>query len=128
VTKTTATNGRKSKGAQPGNTNAIKHGFYSRQFSRLELADLNVITSTLADEIALLKVTARRLFTFANGIDDQDHTLDSFIAVSGALGSIAIRIAHLTRTGKYLTGNESPLDDAFTMAIDTTVKLWRLDE
>ena len=121
-------NGRKPRGGQPGNNNALKHGFYARKFSRAELTDLDVIMSTLADEIALLKVTARRLFDFASGIDDQEHTLDSFIAVTGALGSIAIRIAHLTRTSKYLTGENNPLDAAFTLAIDGAVKEWKLDE
>ena len=30
-------------GAQPGNTNALKHGFYSRRFSNSECLDLAVL-------------------------------------------------------------------------------------
>jgi hypothetical protein len=30
----------RKRGAQPSNTNALKHGFYSRQFQQLELAVL----------------------------------------------------------------------------------------
>ena len=30
---------KRPRGAQPGNTNALKHGFYAQRFSQLELAN-----------------------------------------------------------------------------------------
>ena len=30
---------KRPRGAQPGNTNALKHGFYSQRFSQLELTE-----------------------------------------------------------------------------------------
>ncbi len=31
--------GSKRRGGQPGNVNAVKHGFYSRRFHEIEAAD-----------------------------------------------------------------------------------------
>jgi hypothetical protein len=48
----------KKRGAQPGNTNALQHGFYSRQMHSGEIADLSAITPDLNGEIAMLRVLA----------------------------------------------------------------------
>jgi hypothetical protein len=46
-----------SRGGQPGNTNALKHGFYSRRFRDIEFSDLDVITvADLQNEIAMMRV------------------------------------------------------------------------
>jgi hypothetical protein len=51
---------RKKRGGQPGNTNAIKHGFYAKNFSLDERRGLQVTKSVvLGDEIALLRVLIR---------------------------------------------------------------------
>jgi hypothetical protein len=43
---------KRSRGAQPGNTNALKHGFYSKRFSQLELTDLETaLGDGLGDEV-----------------------------------------------------------------------------
>jgi hypothetical protein len=53
-------------GGQPGNRNALKHGFYSKLFKPGELDDLNaVLADGLTDEIAMLRVVVRRLFALA---------------------------------------------------------------
>ena len=53
--------GRKKRGGQPGNTNAIKHGFYSKNFSLAERRGLKVTEGVvLGDEISLLRVLIRR--------------------------------------------------------------------
>ena len=53
---------RRLPGGQPGNVNALKHGFYSSRFNKRELEDLdNTSPSGLQDEIALLRTFARRL-------------------------------------------------------------------
>jgi hypothetical protein len=51
----------RNKGAQPGNTNALKHGFYSRFFKEGEVTDLSSLAPDLTDEIAMLRVITRRL-------------------------------------------------------------------
>ena len=51
----------RKRGAQPGNTNALKHGFYTKNFSLAERRGLEATQEiVLADEIALLRVLIRR--------------------------------------------------------------------
>ena len=48
----------RKRGGQPGNSNAWKHGFYSRSFTKLEAKDLKVVTSLdLTNEIIMLRVS-----------------------------------------------------------------------
>ena len=52
---------KRKRGGQPGNINAIKHGFYSKNFSLAERRGLKVTEGVvLGDEIALLRVLIRR--------------------------------------------------------------------
>ncbi len=50
-------------GAPPGNTNRLQHGFYSRQYTPQELADLVTLAgiTDLDDEIATVRVATRRV-------------------------------------------------------------------
>ncbi|MCJ7585581.1 MAG: hypothetical protein MUO30_12535 [Anaerolineales bacterium] len=51
----------RKRGAQPGNRNAIKHGFYSDQFNQAEKMSLSLVQSAdLTDEIQLFRVQLRR--------------------------------------------------------------------
>jgi len=51
------------RGAQPGNTNALKHGFYAKHFNQLELSDLETaLSGGLDNEIEMLRVAQRRTF------------------------------------------------------------------
>jgi len=54
---------KSKRGAPKGNLNAIKHGYYSRAFSRLEKTDLNRIDENLTSEINALRVIGRRIMT-----------------------------------------------------------------
>jgi hypothetical protein len=49
---------KRSKGAQPGNRNALKHGFYAKTLTEAERLDLQVAAEIdgIDDEIALLRV------------------------------------------------------------------------
>jgi hypothetical protein len=62
-------------GGQPGNQNALKHGFYSRYFSPLEVEELQVSSiDGLNHEVVLLRVMIRRLVasvTLYAGAGDQ---------------------------------------------------------
>jgi hypothetical protein len=90
-------------GGQHGNWNALKHGYYSKRFSPLELKDLDtVLTEGLADEIALLRVIIRRVFDFANDHDSQ--TLETWSGSLNTLGAACTRLASLLRTNQMLGG------------------------
>lgn len=104
---------RRRRGGQPGNANALKHGFYARHFHPTELVDLDVVNANLQDEISALRVVMRRLLGYTGGIDD----LDTFIATTNALGVIATRIASLSRTSKLLSGGDSSVAAALSQAL-----------
>ena len=51
----------RKRGAQPGNRNAIKHGFYSDQFKQAERMSLSLVQpADLTAEIQLFRVQLRR--------------------------------------------------------------------
>ena len=52
--------GHRQPGGQPGNTNALKHGFYTKNFSLAERRGLQAAKGVvLGDEISLLRVLIR---------------------------------------------------------------------
>ena len=108
---------KRSRGAQPGNTNALKHGFYSERFSQLELTDLETaLGEGLGDEIALLRVLIRR---FVEAIEAQpDLSLDDTSIYLNAIGSNMTRLAGLLRADKWLTGSD---DSAVMQAIHSAI-------
>jgi hypothetical protein len=93
----------KPRGAQPGNTNALKHGFYARKFTHSEHLDLESVGVGIDSEVAMLRVATRRMFDLANG----EHDLESMIHITGALGQAATRLAGLLRTQKLLGGDDN---------------------
>lgn len=107
------TNGTRKPGAQPGNKNAEKHGFYSRQYTAEEAKRLiGTDRASLSDEIDLLRVCMDRLaweldldavlLKDKEGIQTNirdDHYLKQLNTLSIMSQSIAtlIRTQHLTR-------------------------------
>jgi len=107
---------KRSPGAQPGNTNAIKHGYYSRRFKNLEIDDLDVALSDgLNDEIMLLRVIIRRVFDYAS--DDEAQNVESWSKALTTLGLASTRLAHLIRTQKLIKGDDSEISSALSQAI-----------
>jgi len=52
---------RRKRGGQPGNSNAFKHGFYTKNYSLAERRGLTAIEGVvLGDEIKLLRVLIKR--------------------------------------------------------------------
>jgi len=96
---------RRKPGAQPGNTNALKHGFYSDRFHPIELSDLDAaLTDGLEDEIALLRVIIRRVFTFAS---DEDLDFDAWTRALSTLGNACSKLSGLLRTQQIITGGST---------------------
>ncbi len=56
---------RRHRGGQPGNHNAIKHGFYSRELNKEEMQDFNIAAGMegIEEEIALLRYKIKRAVT-----------------------------------------------------------------
>lgn len=106
----------KSRGGQPGNSNALKHGFYSSRFSNIELTDLETaLHDGLGSEIALLRVLIRR---FSEKLDQEDPTIEEAASHLLTIGSAMAKLAHLLRTDHVLSGGqESAVMDAIHAAL-----------
>ena len=105
---------KRKRGAQPGNLNALKHGFYSKFMHQGELDDLDRISAGLDSEINALRVLFRRILIDSNETD----TYERYVHSLNALGLAATRIASLMRIQKILTGEVQSTTDALTQAVD----------
>lgn len=94
------------RGAPRGNTNAVKHGYYSRLFKPLEANDLEaILRDGLEDEIAMLRVITRRVFE----LTDNEENIENSIKTLSALGMAATRLARLLEAQKSLGGGDRTL-------------------
>jgi hypothetical protein len=107
--------GRRSRGGQPGNKNAQKHGFYSGNFKPKENEDLAALGGEvdLTDEIVMLRVVMRRMFENSDNCGD----VASWADVLNSLGAASTRLAGLLRTQKLLSGGGSEVADALSQAL-----------
>lgn len=102
---------KRKQGAQPGNKNALKHGFYADKFTAAESKRLDSQgTTDLLAEIALLRVCIDRLLNEldfsektnadANGNNIRDvhylHQLNTLTAMTQSVGTLA-RTEYLMR-------------------------------
>jgi hypothetical protein len=109
----------RKRGAQPGNRNAFKHGFYSDQFKQVEKINLSQIQPTdLTDEIQLLRVQMHRYLeaeTVALDQIDYETRLQALHTVSLAAESLTRLVrtqAILNRVGLEENQEEPlPVDD-----------------
>lgn len=80
---------KRRKGAQPGNSNAIKKGFYSRYFKKRDITDLQKHDfEGLKDEIDLFRVQIRRISEMSSGINNLHDALDYLNCLSNAIDSL----------------------------------------
>ena len=94
------------RGGQPGNTNALKYGFYSPRFRQADLTDLDKCQfSGLEDEIIMLRVYTRRVIEFSSEADNFDDALSLLRALS--LASVAM--TRLIKTQQII--GPSPMDE-----------------
>jgi hypothetical protein len=103
----------RKRGAQPSNTNALKHGFYSREFRQAEINDLPALQLRLEDEIAAARVAGRRILELSRQMTDPMDGVRALTAFSNHLA----RIARLMRTHHILTGGGDDASQAISQAI-----------
>jgi hypothetical protein len=101
----------RKRGGQPGNQNALRHGFYSRSFSAAELQNLdNNITGEFIDKIAVARTNAARLAELLK--DYRNMPLDDVVATSNALNKYLDRIQSLSRSQRFMYRNQTTLEKA----------------
>lgn len=92
--KSISTKPKRRRGGQPGNLNALKHGFYSRSFRKFEIDDLGVTSVTdLAGEINALRISTRRLIELSADNTDTEIGIKLLSTLSLAL----VRLSNLLR-------------------------------
>lgn len=98
-----------------GNTNALKHGLYAKQFTDAERKLLKQMPeSDLRQEIALLRVVVDRVLTAFAAIEDD---ADALAKTATALTAAVLALNTTMRTHALLSGDYSPLADADDEAI-----------
>jgi hypothetical protein len=86
---------RRKRGAPKGNLNALKHGFYSEQLRRAEIAALEGVDPTsIKDEIGVLRVVVRRLIQLIK-ISESVPELTSLITTLSTLTGNLGRLIHV---------------------------------
>ena len=106
---------RKKRGAQAGNTNAVKHGLYSRCFRREELANLSQLTAAdLQGDIALLRALILRLFELATS---EDPDLETLIKLLTACGRETVHVSTLLKAEQALAVEHNDVAAALSKAI-----------
>ncbi len=109
----------RKRGAQPGNSNAFKHGFYSRWFREIELSDLeNNAAPGVWDEINMLKVLMRRLFELVNCEEPDIETLTKTLT---AIGRGAFHLGGLIRLQTAIEGEADEVAEALSAALKDVI-------
>jgi hypothetical protein len=105
---------RRYRGAQPGNNNALKHGFYSKQLKGVDLQGLGDSGHTgLSDDIAMLRVYIRRVVDLSQNSQSVTETINALRALCLAYMSLA----RLAKTQHFLSAGENPIEAALSEAL-----------
>jgi hypothetical protein len=92
----------KRRGGQPGNTNAVKHGLYSRRFDPEEVEALSGMQDGVKDEIEAVRVTLSRILDYLNGIDTSTMKAEDYSAVVSLVAKNAATVGRLMQIDKAL--------------------------
>ena len=115
---------RKRKGAQPGNLNALKHGFYSESFKNLSSNDIEAVLSEgLDDEIALLRVLLRKFVDMTEGFEN----LNQAAQILDLAGMTATRLGNLLKIQSLLGGKGDETLQILNEVIEEVNKEFGLD-
>ncbi len=96
---------KRRRGAPIGNTNALKHGFYSRSFREIDCSDLDKIHfSGLQDEITMLRVYIRRV----TEMSDLITTFSDAVGLLRVLSLASISLTRLLATQSLIRDKSGP--------------------
>lgn len=115
----------RKRGAQPGNANNLKHGFYSRQFKGVIQHDLDRHSFTgLTDEITALRVFLRETLELIGRPTNEKHALDCLQRLSAGFYALS----RLVRTQLVLNLSGKETNDLLEEAIQETLAEMRQEE
>jgi hypothetical protein len=116
---------KKSRGGQPGNLNALKHGFYTRYFTNHDLAG---VTSTdfdgLMEEIAIIRLYARRLIE----LDNLSADISQVTNILRILCLASLTITRLVKTRQILRLADTSSADDLHQVLEQLTRELHLDQ
>ena len=111
-------------GAPLGNTNSLKHGFYSRRLKKRDVSDVeHTDLKGLAEEIALIRIFTRRV------IEACDPSADLY-ELAGILRILCLAsstISHIIKTQYLLSLNHDDFSEELNEAIRQVHEEWEKD-
>ncbi len=116
---------KRSRGGQPGNINALKHGFYTRRFNQADLAGVESTDyNGLMDEIAIIRIYARRLIE----LDDQPDSITQVANILRILCLASLTITRLVKTSQYLKLHGNMEETELHKALQDLTRVLKLDQ
>src|SRR4030066_644364 len=116
---------KRTPGGQPSNTNALKHGFYTRHFNNTELAGVESTDyNGLLEEIAIIRLYARRLIELEN----QTADVSSVANILRILCLASLTINRLVKTSQFLQANSNTSSSDLFKAIEHLTDVLKLDQ
>lgn len=114
---------KRKRGGQPGNLNALKHGFYADVMDKSELKGLTRIGEGLMDEINLLRVIIRRVAVIANQVEQKEELL----GLLDTLGAAGVRLGSMLRTQRvyFERDPDEELQRLISTSLEETLEEWR---
>ena len=102
---------KRKRGAQPGNHNARRHGFYSNSYTEPDMQNLDSnVKGEFLDEINLARVNASHLAELMK--DYKNMPLQDFVSASNALNNYLDRIQSLSRAQRFMYQNQTTIEKA----------------
>ena len=116
---------KRHRGGQPGNINALKHGFYTRRFNQTDLAGVESTDyNGLMEEIAIIRLYARRLIE----LDDQSTNITQVSNILRILCLASLTITRLVKTSQFLQVNGNTSASDLHKALEEITHLLNLDK
>jgi hypothetical protein len=116
---------KRHRGGQPGNLNALKHGFYTRRFNPTDLAGVESTDyNGLLEEIAIIRLYARRLIE----LDDQSTNITQVANTLRILCLASLTITRLVKTSQFLQVNNNSNATGLHKALEHLTDLLKLDQ
>jgi hypothetical protein len=109
------------RGAPLGNKNALKHGFYSRDYRATDHTSLETADQHgLAEEISLVRLHLRNLSEHARNAS----TLAEYLDVLRVMGFYLAQLNHLVKTQVFLGKHTTGLPPDFEQALEEVRATW----
>jgi len=116
---------KRSRGGQPGNLNALKHGFYTRRFTHTDLAGVESTDfNSLMEEIAIIRLYARRLIE----LDNQSTDISQVTNILRILCLASLTITRLVKTSQFLQVNANTTSSDLHKALEHLTNVLKLDQ